>query len=76
MDKLADEGRGRALTASQLPGYFKSLLAPAESEGRVKLIPWPNWRPHAYSGFLVAFFLAFVAVLAAEWVLRRRWGLV
>jgi len=76
LDKLADEGRGRALPAAKLPEYFKGLLAPADNEGRVKVIPWPSWRTHDYSGFLVTFFLAFVAVLAAEWVLRRRWGLV
>ena len=28
------------------------------------------------SPFFVGFFLAFVALLAGEWVLRRRWGLV
>jgi len=38
---------------------------------------FPDWRTtKGRSPFLVAFFLLFVQILALEWFLRRRWGMV
>jgi uncharacterized membrane protein len=76
MDKLAKEGRGKAVTAAGLPDLLRELLAPSSLDGKVRLIPWPAWRSTERSSFLVLFFLIFVLCLSAEWVLRRRWGMV
>ncbi len=76
MDKLASEGRGKAITAARLPELLRDLLAPSALNGKVKVIPWPAWRTTERSSFLVLFFLVFVTCLSAEWVLRRRWGMV
>jgi len=75
MDKLAKEGRGRAVTAAKLPDLLRDLLAPASLDGKTRLIPWPDWGTSDPSGFLVVFFLIFVLCLSTEWVLRRRWGM-
>jgi hypothetical protein len=79
MDKLAKEGRGRAVTAAKLPDLLRDLLAPAAQDGKTKLVSWPNWKSdpkkEGRSSFLVVFFLMFVACLTGEWLLRRRWGM-
>jgi uncharacterized membrane protein len=74
--KLAKEGRGEALTLAKLPEFLHKLLSPTSPEGRPRVNPWPNWRTEQRSGFLPGFFMVFVALLTAEWLLRRRWGLV
>ncbi len=76
MDKLAKEGRGRAVTAAELPGLLKDLLAPSSLDSKPKLIAWPDWRSNRKSSFLPLFMLIFAAFLTGEWFLRRRWGMV
>ncbi len=81
MDRLAREGRGQAMTAAELPDRLLKLLAPATQEGKTGMTYWPDWGQRATvgqakgpqrSGFLVVFFLCFVACLSVEWFLRRR----
>ena len=76
MDKLAKEGRGKAVTVSGMAGLLKGFLDSSADQGRAKQISWPDWKSKKPSGFLPLFLLIFVGLLTAEWFLRRRWGLV
>jgi hypothetical protein len=74
--KLASAGGGEFQRVEQLPAFLSRLLAEPADEGRARLDLWPDWRRTTRSPFLIAFFLAFVCAVCAEWLLRRRWGLV
>jgi uncharacterized membrane protein len=76
LKKLAADGGGKFHQADELSGFLKHLAAQPLPHGRPKANLWPDWRNNHLSGFLVAFFLGFVALLSVEWFLRRRWGLV
>ena len=43
---------------------------------RPRIALWPDWRATTLPAFLPSFFIFFVALIALEWTLRRRWGLV
>lgn len=69
MESLAAMTEGKSLAPEQLPGLLDELKAGAKSleiETQSKETLWDRW----------PFFLIFVGVLAVEWVLRKRWGLV
>jgi uncharacterized membrane protein len=76
LKKLAAAGGGEFHRAEELPDFLSKLYNEPARQARAKLDLWPNWRGTQRSPFFVGFFLAFVALLAGEWVLRRRWGLV
>lgn len=60
---------GQAMAPEQLVsflGRFKDLRPEPVVEFQAKQTPWDTW----------PFFLAIVGLLAAEWFLRKRWGLV
>jgi hypothetical protein len=60
---------GQALAPEELPSLLKRLAAEppqVNEEILAKVTYWDTW----------PFFLLFVLLLAAEWYLRRRWGLV
>ncbi|MCC7475726.1 MAG: hypothetical protein IT425_10040 [Pirellulales bacterium] len=60
---------GAALAAEELPDLLKRLAAQppdVKQEVVAKITYWDTW----------PFFLTFVGLLAAEWFLRKRWGLV
>jgi uncharacterized membrane protein len=73
---LAAVGGGEFHQPDDLPAFLTQLQSQALPHSRPKAELWPDWRRNQTSGFLVGFFLLFVAVLALEWFLRRRWGLV
>lgn len=74
--RLANAGGGKALRAEDLPAFLADLRNQPLPQRGQKVELWPDWRSNRLSGFMVLFFLLFVAVLSLEWVLRRRWGLV
>jgi hypothetical protein len=76
LKKLAADGGGHFHQADELSAYLKHLAAQPLPQGRPKANLWPDWRNNRLSGFLVWFFVIFVALLSLEWFLRRRWGLV
>jgi hypothetical protein len=76
MRKLATAGGGEALTIEQLPEFLNRLAEQPLDRGKQKMDLRPDWRSTARSGFLMAFFAAFVAVVGMEWALRRWWGMV
>jgi uncharacterized membrane protein len=77
--KLAAAGGGEFHRPEGLTRFLEQLRNQPAAHGRLKLDLWPNWRakprPGDWSGFVVSFFLLFVALLSAEWALRRRWGM-
>ncbi|HVX62059.1 MAG TPA: glutamine amidotransferase [Pirellulales bacterium] len=69
LESLAAMTEGKSLAPEQLPSLLDELKAGAKSleiETQSKETLWDRW----------PFFLIFVGVLALEWVLRKRWGLV
>jgi uncharacterized membrane protein len=74
--KLAAAGGGQFHRPEELNRFLEQLADQPTAHGRLKMDLWPNWRGTARSGFLVSFFLVFVALLSVEWGLRRRWGMV
>jgi uncharacterized membrane protein len=74
--RLANAGGGKAMRAEDLPAFLADLRNQPLPQRGQKVELWPDWRSNRLSGFMVLFFLLFVAVLSIEWVLRRRWGLV
>jgi len=69
MESLAKMTGGRAIAPEKLPQLLASILESAHQfdvETQVRRTLWDTW----------PFFLAFVALLAIEWFLRKRWGLV
>lgn len=76
MEKLAKEGRGRAVGISQFPELLRELLASSPEDGKTHGIPWPNWQAQERSSFLPLFYLVFVLFLTTEWYFRRLWGVI
>jgi hypothetical protein len=76
LKKLATGGGGEALRVEQLPDYLSRLAEQPLDAGKPKLELRPDWRTTGRSGFLVAFFVLFSAVVSLEWGLRRYWGMV
>ena len=76
LKKLADEGRGEYRRGSKLAPFLEQLPAPPASKTRAKVDEAPDWTSASWSPFFGLFFLLFTGLLAAEWFLRRRWGMV
>jgi uncharacterized membrane protein len=76
LTKLASAGGGKFHKAEDLPLFLKDLEKLPLPQAKSKADVWPDWRRHTLSGFLVWFFLMFVALLSLEWFLRRQWGMV
>jgi uncharacterized membrane protein len=76
LKKLAGAGGGEFRRVEELADLLNKLRdRPAERE-KVRLDLWPDWRRTTRSGFFVGFYALFVLAVSAEWLLRRRWGLV
>jgi uncharacterized membrane protein len=76
LKKLAKAGNGEFHEGKDLAGFLRDLRKQAQKESKARERHWPDWRTTSTSPFLVLFYLAFVAVLTGEWLLRRRWGMV
>lgn len=69
LDALAAMTGGESLAPEELPGLLTRLARDTESllvRSETKKTLWDTW----------PFLLAFVGILAGEWYLRKRWGLV
>ena len=76
LKKLADEGRGEYRRGAKLAEFLEHLPPPPASKTKPKVDAKPDWSSASWSPFLVLFFLLFTGLLAGEWFLRRRWGMV
>ena len=76
LKKLADEGHGEYRHGTQLAEFLENLPPPPWSKTQSKIDARPDWNPASGWWFLVLFFVLFTGVLAGEWFLRRRWGMV
>jgi hypothetical protein len=77
MRKLADAGGGKFHQADELPAFLRELQVQSDAGWRARLILWPNWKAEGkLPPFLAFYFALFVAVVGAEWFLRRYWGMV
>ena len=69
MESLAAMTGGRSLAPEQLPELIQRLAHQTknlEIQQETKKTFWDKW----------PFFLALIGLLAVEWYLRKRWGLV
>ncbi len=73
---LATAGGGREYRPDGLKKFLEQLPSKPLPQPPPKPSKLPDWRTKDPSPFLLAFFLLFVQVLALEWFLRRRWGMV
>ena len=76
LEKLAAAGGGKALRLEDLPGFLKELKAQPLEILKPKPRYLPDWRRNHSKGFLPSWLVVFVALLGAEWGLRRLWGMV
>ena len=75
LKKLSSAGGGEFFLAKDLSRFLQQFQQQPQERKRSQLQTWPNWRTTKTSPFFGVFFAAFVALLACEWLLRRRWGL-
>src|SRR5262249_29115451 len=77
LKKLATAGGGQfhRADAGELADFLRKMLAQPTGQGKQRLELYPDWRTTNRSPFFVGLLVAFVVLLGAEWVLRRRWGL-
>jgi uncharacterized membrane protein len=74
--KLADEGRGEFRRGSKLAAFLEQLPPSPAAKTKPKVDADPDWNSASWSPFFVLFYLLFTGLLAGEWFLRRRWGMV
>jgi uncharacterized membrane protein len=83
LKRLAATGGGEFRRPDALGDFLRKLAAQPLAQGRPKAKTWPNWNatskdPDFTAAQTASFvlWLLFTALLALEWFLRRRWGLV
>jgi hypothetical protein len=77
LKELALAGGGQEHRPGDLKKFLESLPSRPLAQPLPKPAKFPDWRTtKGPSPFLLAFLLLFVQVLALEWFLRRRWGMV
>jgi hypothetical protein len=76
MRQLATATGGKALRLDELPGFLKELKAEVPPDLGKKPKYYPDWHRNRSKGFLPLWLVLFVALLGAEWGLRRLWGMV
>ncbi len=81
LENLARSGGGQFAgeRGERLGDYLRTLLDKPPKFDRADFELYPDWRnmesSATGSGFLVLFYLVFVAILGGEWLLRRMWNL-
>jgi hypothetical protein len=75
LERLAQAAGGRGYTLEDLPGFLKELTGQSLDIVKPKPRFVPDWRRNHSKGFLPGWLVLFVALLAAEWGLRRMWGM-
>ena len=75
LKKLSSAGGGRAYRLDDLPGYLTELATQPLDAARPKPRYVPDWRRDQGRGFLTGWLVLFVALIGAEWGVRRWWGL-
>jgi uncharacterized membrane protein len=74
---LASDSGGRDYRPGDLKKFLEQLPSKPLPRTPPKPTKVPDWRTSkGPSPFLLSFFLLFVQLLALEWFLRRRWGMV
>ncbi len=76
LSRLSLPTNGKALRLEDLPGFLKDLKSQPMETVKPKPKFYPDWRRNHSHGFLPAWLALFVALLGAEWGLRRLWGMV
>jgi hypothetical protein len=90
LDKLARRSDGEAHLGDeqQFAKFLQELRNKPLPQGSPKPDLWPDWKRNPksrdlddqvealWTSGILACFLTFVAIVCAEWYLRRRWGLV
>jgi uncharacterized membrane protein len=76
LTRLAATTGGEFYRAEDLFQFLKDLQAQPLPQLRPRSEHWPDWDTNHLSPFLVGIFVAFVALICLEWLLRRVWGLV
>src|SRR5262249_23675331 len=77
LKELAAAGGGQDHRPGELQAFLRQLPAKPLPHPPPKPSKYPDWRvAKGRSPFLLAFLLLFVQLLALEWFLRRRWGMV
>lgn len=71
--RMTERVGGRAIAPEQLPAILEELEANAQSD---KVETQSRWQLGDTPVDAWAYFLALVGLLAVEWFLRKRWGLV
>jgi hypothetical protein len=77
--RLAGQGGGtfHQGTEEEFATFLHELESQPMSQVRPRVDLWPDWqRRSTLGGFLPSLLLVFVGLIALEWFLRRRWGLV
>ncbi len=76
LERLSVPTGGQALLLQDLPGFLKELKAEAPPDAGKKPRYYPDWHRNRSRGFLPLWLVVFVALLGAEWGLRRLWGMI
>lgn len=74
--RLATAGGGKFYRLEDLPGFLRELKSQPLEAAKPKPRYLPDWRRDHSGGFLPGWLVLFVALLGAEWGLRRAWGMV
>lgn len=74
--RLATAGGGKFYRLEDLPTVLRELKNEPLLAAKPKPRYLPDWRRDHSRGFLPGWLVLFVALLAAEWGLRRAWGLM
>jgi hypothetical protein len=75
LERLAQAAGGRGYALEDLPRFLEELTGQSLDIVKPKPRFVPDWRRNHSKGFLPGWLVLFVALLAAEWGLRRMWGM-